>query len=76
MVMVSVQLMVFSCPKWTNDLLKRYLLSPRSQRDEVLLAAASMEQQSRPEVRNAGAGGVADAGIDNPVLSCVQKRVS
>jgi hypothetical protein len=63
----SSLLMIFSRSKWMNDLLKRYLACPSSHRDAVLLAAARMEHQGWPEARNAGAGGVANARIDNAV---------
>ena len=57
----------FRCSKQMNDLLKRYRVCSSSQRDAILLAAARVENQSWPEARNARAGGVADARIDNTI---------
>jgi hypothetical protein len=50
-VIMSVPLVVFSCSKRMNDLLKRDRVCPSSQCDAVLLAAARVEHQSWPEVR-------------------------
>jgi hypothetical protein len=55
LVIMSVSLMVFSCSKWMNDLLKRYRVCSGSERDAILLAAARMEHQGWAEARNAGA---------------------